>query len=188
MLERTRRIVRNSPGRLRRAGWRFRHGRDGSVAVEFALVAVPFIALLFAIFQTALVFFAGQVFETAVADAARLIMTGQAKASNMTANAFRQEICKRAVALANCTGSVSVDVRTYADFASAQPSPPPVKDGKVDTSSYGYQQSNGGQIVLVRAVYPIPIYMDLLGLGLGDISPGTHMLVATAAFRNEPFP
>ena len=41
--------------------------------VEFGLVAVPFLGLTFAILETALVFFAGQTLETAVADSARLI-------------------------------------------------------------------------------------------------------------------
>ena len=43
---------------------RFRRNRRGSAAVEFALVAPLFFALLFAIIETAIVFFAGQVLET----------------------------------------------------------------------------------------------------------------------------
>jgi len=33
---------------------------DGSVPVEFSIVALPFLALTFAIMETALIFFAGQ--------------------------------------------------------------------------------------------------------------------------------
>src|SRR5262245_7928851 len=51
--------------------------QDGAAAIEFGLVAAPFLALLFAIMETAIVFFAGQALETAAADSARLIMTGQ---------------------------------------------------------------------------------------------------------------
>ena len=58
---------------------RFRSNRRGSVAVEFSLIALPFFALLFAIIETALVFFASQVLETAVQDSSRLILTGQAQ-------------------------------------------------------------------------------------------------------------
>ena len=43
---------------------RFRRNRRGSAAVEFALIATPFFALLFAIIETSIVFFAGQVLET----------------------------------------------------------------------------------------------------------------------------
>ena len=60
---------------------RFVRTDDGAAAVEFAMVAAPFIAIIFAIFETAIVFFAGQVLEVAMADSARLIMTGQAQKS-----------------------------------------------------------------------------------------------------------
>jgi Flp pilus assembly protein TadG len=51
------------------SGWaRLASCKDGSAAVEFGLIAAPFIALLFAIMETAIVFFAGQTLETAVAD------------------------------------------------------------------------------------------------------------------------
>jgi Flp pilus assembly pilin Flp len=75
----------SSPGQLLAAAWgssmsspaaftasirhalrRFRRNRRGSSAVEFALVAPVFFALLFAIIETVIVFFAGQVLETGV--------------------------------------------------------------------------------------------------------------------------
>ena len=47
---------------------------------------------------------------------------------------------------------------------------------------------NGGDIVVVRAYYEWPVFVRLLGNDLSTLSNGTHLLVATAAFRNEPFP
>jgi Flp pilus assembly protein TadG len=81
MLERIRskiaaRVYRLLPAR---AAYRFARHQDGAAAVEFALIAVSFLALLFAILETALVFFAGQTLESAASDAGRLIMTGQAQ-------------------------------------------------------------------------------------------------------------
>ena len=52
---------------------RFRRNRRGSAAVEFALVAPIFFAVLFAIIELALVFFASQILETVTQDCARLI-------------------------------------------------------------------------------------------------------------------
>ena len=60
---------------------RFRRNRRGSAAVEFALVAPIFFAVLFAIIELALVFFASQILETVTQDSARLIMTGQAQSA-----------------------------------------------------------------------------------------------------------
>ena len=53
------------------------------------MVAAPFLALMFAIMETAIVFFAGQALETAVADCARLIMTGQAQTQGFNQAQFK---------------------------------------------------------------------------------------------------
>jgi Flp pilus assembly pilin Flp len=74
---------------------------DGVAAVEFALVAAPFLALMFAIIETALVFFTGQYFETVVADSSRLIMTGQVQTQGLTQTQFINQICGKVVALFN---------------------------------------------------------------------------------------
>src|SRR3954449_1957513 len=89
---------------------RFRRNRRGSAAVEFALVAPIFFALLFAIIETAMVFFAGQVLETATQDTARLIMTFQAQNQSMTQQQFKDSLCSRITSLFNCTTGVSIDV------------------------------------------------------------------------------
>jgi len=63
---------------------RFGRREDGAAAVEFAMVAAPFFAVLFAIMETAMVFFAGQTLETAAADSSRLIFTGEAQQSGFS--------------------------------------------------------------------------------------------------------
>src|SRR5882757_1280271 len=107
---------------------RFAKGEDGIAAVEFALVAAPFLALLFAIMETSLVFFAGQSLETAVADSARLIMTGQAQSQKFDASAFKDAVCSRIYALFDCQSGLSVDVQAFSSF-SAVTNTSPVKDG-----------------------------------------------------------
>ena len=81
---------------------RFGRNRRGSAAVEFALVAPVFFALLFAIIETAIVFFAGQVLETVTQDSARLIMTGQAQTAAYTQAQFKTLVCSKVVALFDC--------------------------------------------------------------------------------------
>ena len=68
---------------------------DGAAAIEFGIVAAPFLALVFAIMETALVFFAGQTLETAAADSARLIMTGQAQNAGFDQAKFKDAVCAR---------------------------------------------------------------------------------------------
>lgn len=171
---------------------RLRRRDDGSAAIEFGMVVVPFIGLLFAILEVALVFFAGQVLETAVADSARLILTGQADTAGYNATTFKTQVCNRLLAMFNCT-KLQLDVRTATSFTTAnltRPTvPDPLKPGqmKVNTSTFGYQASTPGQIVVVRVVYEWPTFVTGLGLNLSDLSNGNRLLMSTAAFRNEPY-
>jgi Flp pilus assembly protein TadG len=177
-------VLRRAVRRLR-VFPRFRRNEDGVAAVEFALVAGPFLFLLFAIIEFALVFFASQVLETATASASRLIMTGQAQSRNFDQSAFKTEICNKASALMTCSG-IAVDVRTYTSFGSATTNKP-VSGGAVNYSGMTYNQGSGGDIVVVRAVYEWPVMMPTFGMTIGDLSNGKRLLMATAAFRNEPF-
>ena len=54
---------------------------DGAVLIEFALLAVPFFALIFAILETSITFLAQQVLDSALQDATRSIRTGQSQTS-----------------------------------------------------------------------------------------------------------
>ena len=92
-------------------------------AGNFLLFASGELALIFAILETAIVFFAGQVLETATADSARLVMTGQAQKGGLSQEQFKAEVCKRVLGLFDCDGGIKVDVRTYSSFASANTSP-----------------------------------------------------------------
>src|SRR5512132_3197430 len=95
---------------------RFARGEDGVAAVEFGIVAAPFLALMFAIMETAIVFFASQTLETAVADSARLIMTGQAQQGSFTQAQFKPAVCAKILGLFDCANGIKIDVKTYSSF------------------------------------------------------------------------
>src|SRR5260221_9290025 len=92
--------------------------QGGAAAVEFAMVAAPFLAMVFAIMETAVVFFAGQTLETAGADSARLIMTGQAQTQGFDQAKFKQAVCAKIYGLFNCSAGLYVDVKNYSSFSS----------------------------------------------------------------------
>ena len=165
---------------------RFARGEDGAAAVEFAIVAAPFLALMFAIMETALVFFASQTLETAVADSARLIMTGQAQTKSYDAGAFKGAVCAKVNGLFDCAGGLQIDVKTYASFGSVDNSAPLDANGNLRTN-FGYQPGGPGDIVIVRLMYQWPVYASLLGFNLGDMAGNKRLIMATAAFRNEPY-
>ncbi len=184
ILARTIAFSRRAAGRGALA--RFGRNQKGATVVEFALVAAPFFALMFAIIETALLFFADQALDTAVSSAARLIRTGQAQEDSMSATAFKNDICNRMVGLLDCENGLKVDVQKYSDFDSIDLATPVDADGNLNVTE-NYNAGHGGDIVVVRAYYQWPVFVGLLGNNLGDMPNGTHLLVATAAFRNEPF-
>jgi Flp pilus assembly protein TadG len=167
-----------------RAARRFARHQDGAAAVEFALVAVPFLALLFAILETAIVFFAGQTLEAAVTDAGRLIMTGQAQ--GFSQSDFKTQVCNRlAGGLFDCN-SVYVNVQTYSSYGAINTASP-ISNGQFDNTQMAYNAGAQGSIVVVTLYYEWPIYVSLLGSNLSNLNGGSRLLVATSVFRNEPY-
>lgn len=183
---------------LRKALCRFRRSRRGSAAVEFALVAPIFFALLFAVIETAMMFFASQVLETITQNSARAILTGQAQAQGGSLAAcqatpnvvsacdqttFKTYVCSQIPALFDCS-KLYVDVVSTSSFTT------------LSLTSYGdscnfnptgvqYNPGSASQVVVVRLFYQWPLFVTGLGYNIGCSSK--RLLVATAAFKNEPF-
>ena len=174
-----------STATLRKALRRFRRNRRGSAAVEFALVAPVFFALLFAIIETAIVFFAGQVLETVTQDSARFIMTGQAQTGGMSAAQFKDKVCAGLPAFFDCQNKVQVDVRTYTAYLGSDTNRP-LTNGVVNWVPQ-YNPGGKSDIVVVRAIYPMPTYTNFYGQSLANMPDGSLLLMASSAFKNEPF-
>jgi Flp pilus assembly protein TadG len=166
---------------------RFLADQNGATAVEFGLVAAPFIALLVAIIQTFLVFFAQQLLETVVTQSSRLILTGQVQSANMTQTQFAQQVCDQVVILFNCS-NLMIDVETYGAFSAANTSMPTLTfnaQGQV-TNTWQYNPGSPGQIVVVRVMYQWPVFGGPLGFNISNLSNGNRLIMASAAFQNEP--
>jgi Flp pilus assembly protein TadG len=169
---------------------RFRGNRRGSAAVEFALVAPVFFALLFAIIETAIVFFAGQVLESVTQSSARMILTGQAQAAAYTQQQFHDQVVCPAGSLAlvlfSCsTTGIYIDVQSYTSFTNVTINSQ-ISAGAFDTTMH-YSPGAAGDIVVVRLFYQWPLFVTGLGYNISNLTGSKRLLVATAAFRNEPF-
>lgn len=181
---------------LNRALRRFRRNRHGSAAIEFAFIAPLFFALLFAILETALMFFAAQVLETGTQDSARLMYTNQAQNAGMTQAQFETDLCNRVKVLFTCGGStgtpqLTIVVKSYAPGA-AIPSADladPITAG-VFTGKPAYVKTNPGETVLIRTFYQWPLFVTQLGYNIANLgrdgSSAQRLLAASAAFRVEP--
>ncbi|HUO01285.1 MAG TPA: TadE/TadG family type IV pilus assembly protein [Rhizomicrobium sp.] len=164
---------------------RFAASAGAATAVEFALVAAPFCALMIAILQTALVFLAQQVLQTATTEAARLVMTGQAQNQNLTASQFQQDVCGFTSALFTCA-NVYVNVQTFGSF-SGMTQMSPLQSGQFNSNLMNYSTGGPGDVVLLQVFYQWPIVLGPLGFNLSNMSGNNRLLIGTAVFRNEPY-
>ena len=143
----------------------------------------PFIA---AIVQTFLVFFAQELLESVVQLSSRQILTGQVQSQQLTQAAFQQAVCSQVVILFTCSG-LMVDVQVPTSWSSANTSTPTLtfNAGQV-SNTWQFNPGNAGDDVVVRVMYLWPIFMGRFGFCPSVQPNGTRLIMATAAFQNEP--
>lgn len=176
---------------------RFRANVVGATAVEFSLVALPFISLLAAIIQTGLGIWTAQNLDDALQKATRTILTGSFQGSNVgqtnTTNLTKlQEILcgtssAKIVQVFNCN-NLKLDVATSSTFAAA--SVPVALDSSTKnwTANFGtrYTCAAPGSIVVVTAAVKYPVFFSFLNVGVPTFSDGSRLIQSTAVFRTEP--
>ena len=189
--------------RLSRAKWRrigisasrFRADRIGATAVEFGLVAMPFFAIIAAIFEVGYCNFENEMLANAVNTAARAMMTGSMQAANVsTAQQFVSSyLCptsgRTLPSNFNCANLI-IDVRSTTTFAAG------------DTANDFYKSSTNqfcpgqpGQIMVLRVAYPLGAIFpaNLFSPSAGVVSdvPNLagryHILMASALFQEENY-
>ena len=177
---------------------RFRRHRKGDAVVQFALVAPLFFALLFAIIESGIMFFANQVLETVTQNSARLILTGQAQNGNLTQAQFKSAVCSpnsMASVLFNCN-NLYVNVQSFPSFANVTfPNPIDASGNFTGTMKYdpgGSSSCSGNSgcsnsIVVVTAFYGWQLFVTGLGYNISNMAGNQRLLMATAVFRNEPY-
>lgn len=175
------------PGKYRSWLRRFGADRDGATAVEFAMVALPFTALVFGILELGLVFLASTTLDNATEVVARKIRTGQFQTSGSNnIGAFKTAVCAEMAWLTSgCTEKLYVNVRTFPKFGEVTLGPPANEaELKVEPFTPGGPED----IVVVRTYYEWSLITPLLNQGLQTI-PGTgkRLISSVATFRNEPY-
>jgi Flp pilus assembly protein TadG len=175
------------PRRLR-PGRSNRRSRDGSSAVEFAMVAFPFFFMLFAIMEVGLIFVTDSILENATIETGRLIRTGQAANSSLTAAQFKTSLCSRmSIFSSDCASRATVDVREITQFRNVNPPDPLANGTSFDTSGLTYVTGQPGSLMLVRVWYKQTLITPFMAQSLSKLGNGAAMLTATTTFRNEPY-
>lgn len=172
---------------------KFKSNTSGATAIEFGMVALPFLALLFAILEVSLLFFGSLALDNALEQSARLVRTGQAQTGSMSAAEFKKNVCDQIVSLFNCTNKLQVELITFDDFQSASNYASDSKNAPLNDSgelkdSFAFKpDSEAGEIVLLRAYFEWDISLDIPGISLANMDNGNHLLTAVMTFKNEPF-
>lgn len=132
--------------------------------------------------------FADQILETTTQNSVRQILTGQAQSANYPKwTDFRDGVvCGQIPAVLTCA-NVYVSVQSSSQFSSVTINNMIGGDGCFDSSSLGYNPGGPGDTVVVQLYYQWPLFVTGLGYNISTLCGNQRLLVATAAFKNEPY-
>ena len=176
---------------------RWRREESGATAVEFAIIAMPFVLLLFGLVSVCLYYFADFSMENATWQAARAVRTGQLQQSSgaysgATTNADRQmalkkAFCDKAFLFSDCNSKAVVIVQSNAGFGNIV-LPSCATNGIVlDQSAASFNAGGASSVVLVTICYPWDFGGKLPLFTMGNLQGGALLMQASAAFRTEPY-
>lgn len=181
----TRRLLGPALARTRR------FGRDerGVTAIEFGVLALPFFTIILAIFQTATMFLATQVLDSAVEDAARRVRTGEAQ--GYTPDQFRTYMCGYTFNLIDCN-QLQVQTKVLTGFSNASNSIPQTCTTTTCSWTPGWTAYASGStacraVMQVTVYYRYPLLIVLPYFNLKNQPDNYRLLSAVRVFRNEPY-
>ncbi len=190
------RAVRRIAGRAG-AGLR---DRRGATAVEFAMIATPFVFMIFAIIEVAIYFMVQVTLDNATALAARQLRTGQivadgnsdttgktqfmsAVCSNMS---WLQAQCQSGVSSSNGMQYLVVDVRQLGSYSNSSTAPSMTSNGAMNNANFCYYSGAAGSAVEMRAFYRWQLLTPFLMQAMQTFAGGVTELRATEVFQVEP--
>ncbi len=181
--------------RMRRCTSAFRRDDRGATAIEFAIVAVPFLTIIMATMEVGIHYFAARTMDSGVDKVARLLRTGQMPPSSAVGQ-FRQALCDEAgvggtLFLFDCN-KFKIDVREIARFT---PQTTPRKpDGSLDEGALQFSPGGPETVNMVRVYYEWPAFLNWAGFDADDNdmsvpewSGNKRLFAAVSMYRNEPF-
>jgi Flp pilus assembly protein TadG len=172
--------------------WReLRRDRSAGAALEFAVVALPFITFLVFLLEIGYDFFAQVSLDYGVQTAARQIQIGNAQGANTAAVFQTDYLCPALSGLLPCS-SVTVNVTPItSDYYSSVSATLPVNSsGTFSTSGFTYCPGSPNQLMLVQAYYLSPSLLAAVVPSMAASTAGglQRVTVSSMAFINENFP
>jgi hypothetical protein len=166
----------------------------GTSAIEFAMVALPFLFFTVGLIGIGLYFFTMTSLSYGAEAATRQIRTGQAQKGAITVSQFKNLVCLAAGSYIDCN-KLSVLIQSGDQWSDITPQPCVDSTGNqiastgAGTDSVATYTGAASQVVLVTLCYTWDLAQTFPFLKLGKNSNGTGSAVvqATTAFRTEPY-
>lgn len=165
---------------------KFRRSEDGTTAVEFSLIAAPFIFMLVGLIEMSLMFASSSLLEGSTSTAARLIRTGAIQQSGGSQALFQQELCDFADPLITCE-DLQYQVISVDTFEDADNLPDANFDGDGNLTDQTFDPGGVSDVVLVRVVYHYDIATPMLQPFLTNNGDGTRTMISTIVLQTEPY-
>jgi Flp pilus assembly protein TadG len=162
---------------------------NGATAVEFGMVALPFLLFMVGILAMGLYYLALISLEYGVESAARKIRTGEAERDSLTVGGFKDLICKTAVGIDCSKVTVIIQnaktwsgINPQACFANGSQTPSTGNSANDALSDYS---GSASQVVLVTACYRWTLGDSFKFVKFSTSGP--TIIQAATAFKNEPY-
>jgi Flp pilus assembly protein TadG len=192
---------------MKTLGLAFMRRAHGATAVEFGLIAFPFIVTLVAAFVIGLNFYMGVSLDFATRKASRDLMTGAAQTGGYTASQFQNNICNDLPSVFTCANVfVNVTVMTSPAYVSSLASPyrtpyyaylnasqsgltPPALNASGNAFTINGAVGNCW-LMVVEVAYPAPSLLSWLTPAAAVTHNGVkvNLLTSAATFLTEPYP
>ncbi len=170
----------------------FSGDQNGATAIEFTILALPFMLLIFAILETCISFAGQQLLSNAADKVARELRTGQIKAATMTKTDLHDKICDELeLIVAKDCPELEVDLREYATFAAAAAETVRYtgtgENRDIDTSRFAVTPGGSASRNMLRVFYRWPILTDIMRKRLSTIKGGKTLHFSSVVWQNEPY-
>lgn len=177
-----------NPAARRALSWG--RNRDGSAAVEFSLVALPFLALMMSTFEVGWFYFAASQVDAATIATARLIRTGQVQQAGFDKQDFFNEVCPEVSIFGDCDETLTVEVTVFNSFAELAADTAPVvcaNDDPSEIAALAYDPGSDNSIVRLRVCLLYTTLNPTIGVNVSETADGKRRVFGSYIFQNEPY-
>lgn len=166
--------------------------RRGSVAIEFAMLIIPFSLLTFAILESCISFAASQLLANATDNVARQLRTGQLKQADISREVIFDRLCDQIqiIVSSGCPG-LKFDLREVPNFQTAADLKivftGPEQSRELAESNFTYSPGRSMTRNTLRVFYEWPVITNFISSSLANLAGGKILHYASVTWQNEPF-